>query len=142
MKNNTILVGFCMLAVIVTSCATKDPLARFYQSYSGEQKAWPTDSSGFVSQTDGINFYHGLPPRSYQVIGRFDRPNLPSRKLAISARIHGANAVCLEEHDITGIKQENGVLLWGNGIAVKSPTTTMPEVKTVAHAFLIKLNSP
>ena len=145
MKINSFILGICFFLAVLTGCSTtptKDPLARFYQSYTGEQKAWPTSPAGYISKTDGMDFYHGLPPRSYQIIGRFVRRNLPARKLAISARVHGANAVCLEEHDITGIKEENGILLWGNGIAVSTPEATMSDVKTGAHAFLIKLNSP
>jgi hypothetical protein len=75
-------------------------------------------------------------------VNGYDRPNLPLHKLVVSARVHGADAICLEEHDITGIKEDHGILLWGNGIAVSTPSTAMPEVKTVAHAYLIKLNSP
>jgi len=142
MKTSFVLFGLLISFLTLTGCATKDPLARFYQSYTGEQKAWPTGPAGFVSEVDGILFYHGLPPRPYQIIGRFDQRKLSLHKLAVSAKMHGANAVCMEEHDITGIKEDNGALLWSDGNAVNAPKTTRPSVKIVPYAYLIKFNSP
>jgi hypothetical protein len=125
-------------ALLVTGCATKDPLARFYQPYQGISTNYPVGPGSYVTEKDGITIYHSLPPAPYTILGRFDRPNLPANKLARSAKFHQADAVFLSEYDVTGLRTDHGMLLWGNGIAAQTPTTTIPVSKTIAHAYLIK----
>jgi len=128
-----------LLALLIfTGCASNpDPLARFYQAYRGSNTNCPVGSSCYITEKNGITIYHGLPTVPYTIIGRFDRPNLPAYKLARSARFHHANAVFLSEYDVAGMRTENRVLLWGNGIAVQTPSTTIPVTRTIAHAYLI-----
>jgi hypothetical protein len=130
----------CLSLLFVTGCATTDPLERFYQAYNGDQQEWPTSPGTFVSDVDGIRFYHGAPQHSYRIIGRISRPNINPHKLAQCAIFHRANAVCLMEREFIGTKTDNGVLLFGKGWAVNTPQTTRPEMETITHAYLIQID--
>ena len=138
MKNKFFLFVSLTALLLAIGCATKDPLARFYQPYQGINTNCPVGPGSYVTEKDGITIYHGLPPTPYTILGRFDRPNLPAYKLARSAKFHQADAVFLSEYDVTGLRTDHGMLLWGNGIAAQTPTTTIPVSKTITHAYLIK----
>jgi hypothetical protein len=132
-----LLILVCAFGLIGAGCTTTDPLARFYQPYQGAQQNWPVEPGCFITQTDGLMFFHGLPAVPYVIIGRFDRANLPPSKLAASARVHGANAVCLVEQQITGMQTDPGMILFGKGVAAQLPGNSHAVSSTIASAYLL-----
>jgi hypothetical protein len=131
------VIPLTLLSIILFTGCVSDPLARFYQPYSGEQQKWPVASGTFSNTRDEIIFYHGLPDKPYTVIGRYDRANLPPAKLAASAKANGANAVCLAEQEINTMQTDPGMVLFGSGVAVPLPGNSHAVSSTIAHAYLI-----
>ena len=132
-------IPFMLFFVIFFIGCASDPLARFYQPYSGEQQKWPVAPGTFSTTRDEIIFYHGLPDKPYTVIGRYDRANLPPTKLAASAKANGANAVCLMEQEINAMQTDPGMVLFGRGVAVPLPGSGHAVSSTIAHAYLIRV---
>jgi hypothetical protein len=137
MKTSALLLSL----ILLVGCVTNDPLARFYQPYTGAQQSWPVAPGGFTTEVEGMIFYHGTPDVPYTIIGRLVQPNLRPATIAVSARFHGANAVMLAEQQINGLKTDPGVMLFGNGFAVQTEGQTKAVSRTLSQAYLIKTNS-
>jgi hypothetical protein len=135
------LVPMSVFTVLLMAGCQSDTLGHFYQSYQGPQTNWPTGPAGFVSTAKGIPFYHGLPPVPYAIIGRYDRANLPVRRLASSAKYHHANAIFLTEKDVLAMETAPGVMLFGRGVAFQTPTSTYETTHHFAYAYLITTNT-
>jgi hypothetical protein len=138
---------FLPLLLLLAGCGTpdatpSDPLAQFYQPYEGSQTNWPTGPGSFVTDRYGVVFYHGLPNFPYAIVGRYDRQNLPLNKLAVSARLHGVQSVCLSEQEITEIHQDPSVAFGGTRVTAYVPGNTYVEPHQRATAYLIKPLNP
>ena len=131
---------FLPLILVLAGCGTPsgDPLAQYYQPYEGSQTNWPTGAGSFVTDRYGVIFYHGLPNFPYTIVGRYDHPNLPLDKLAVSARLHGVQSVCLSEQQITEIHQDPSVAFGGSHVAAEIPGNTYVEPHQRATAYLIR----
>lgn len=111
-----------------------------------EESEWPTAPASFVSDRYGVVFYHGLPNFHYTIIGRYDRPNLPLDELAISAQMHGVNAVCLSVESLMALHQDKStatVVATGDyARAVNQPGDIYLAPHTSTFAYLIKPINP
>ena len=110
-----LFLGGCVMEA--PNIANYDPLARCYQPYAGQQDKWPTQPDGFIIKTDGIVFYHGLPPEPHVIVGGFAEPDLPPKKLAASAKVHGADAVLLYAKEVTVMKTQHGISIGHHGFS-------------------------
>jgi hypothetical protein len=137
---------FLPLLLLLAGCGTNagtDPLAQFYQPYQGSQTNWPTGPGSFVTDRFGVVFYHGPPNFPYTIVGRYDRPNLPLNKLAVSAQLHGVQSIYLsDEGQITEIHQNPSVAFGGSHVVTAIPGNTYVERHQLATAYLIKPLNP
>lgn len=131
-----------VVCVLLSGCAS-DNLAKFYEPYQGAQKPWPTDpSGGFISVVDGVTFYHGRPPQSYQILGRYDRPHISPSRVASSAKYHHADAVMLLERDVEVNELDRGVTFGNNRVEVATPSTIRHTTQIEGTAYLIAFINP
>ena len=114
--------------------------ARFYQPYTGGQDKWPVGQGSFVTTYSGMTIYHGLPPVPYTVLGRMDRADIPLFRVVAYAKHHGANAIFLSEQSVEQVQTDHGVMLFGNGFGVQTPSSTRVTHRTEGTAFLIQTN--
>lgn len=94
MKLSPILL-LVVAALLLSGCATTT-----FSTYTGAQQDWPTSDHAYTRDVRGITVYRGLPPRPYTVLGYFTIYTLSAHldnQLAYFARLHGADAVILEQ---------------------------------------------
>jgi hypothetical protein len=140
---------FLPLVLLLAGCGTpagEDPLSQYYEAYRGPQSDWPTAPASFVTDRYGVVFYHGLPNFRYTIAGRYDRPNLPLDKLALSAETRGVNAVCLSEQSLLALHQDpetvNAFATSHYGHVTDQPGDIYLAPHTTIFAYLIKPLNP
>lgn len=130
-----ILVGtFLSAGCLPDRLAPDGNAGKFYQPYVGTQTNWPTAPAAFVTTQGRLPIYHGLPPKPYTLLGRFDRPNIPLFRVAKVAHREHADAILLSEQDLIEIVHSASVTLG----PVTLPATTSKRHAALDTAYLIK----
>lgn len=134
--------AFGLLGLATTSCdhmASDGNATKFYMPYAGTQTNWPTANGSFVTQYDGMTIYHGLPPKPYIILGRFDRSDIPNFRLVKCARTQQATAIFIAEHNVTEAQYDSGVTLYGRNVSYTTPGHVHTVEKLQGIPYLIQI---
>jgi hypothetical protein len=130
---------------ILTGCASpgkapSDPLKASFEPYSGPQ-TWPASAGGFAKVIDGVEIYHGVPPRPYTIVGRVITQDIKEKDLVRCAQAHSANGIIIANQDTVnlGTKIDSGLTMYGNGWSYTTPATVRPDLHVITQAWIIKL---
>ena len=134
-------------AMLLTGClpdrlSPTGNAAKFYQPYEGMQTNWPTADSVYVTRKSGFTIYHGYPPYSYTVLGRFDRPNIPLFRVIKCARHFNADAIILSEEPFIEQRLQPGLIIGNPNLVGSTPWTSRSVKRLDATAYLIQSNLP
>lgn len=144
----TVFLSICAFGLLALTGCLPDRLApdgnagKFYQPYEGVQTNWSTAGGAYVTTYGKWKLFHGLPPRPYIILGRFDRPNIPIFRVCRVANQQHADAIMLAEEEFIQHSFQPGIVFAGNGIAGSTAWTSEDNKRIRATAYLIKFKEP
>lgn len=127
-----------------TSCDTLHSdgnATKFYLPFAGTQQNWPTAPAGFTTSCDGMTIYHGLPPRPYILLGKFDRADISPARLVKCARYYHADAIFLDEHTFNEQRVDRGITFGNERFSATTPTTSRVVQRTEGIPYLIRFTT-
>lgn len=133
-----LLLLVCAFGLFGTGCV--DHLARYYQAATIPIPGPVATNGTFVTYSEGMTIYHGLPPVPYYILGRFDRP-IKIDRLPGAARYYGADFIFIDEHNTDVIVNDPGLMFFNQNVAISAPGNSHVESRLSGCAYLATTNA-